>query len=280
MKIGVIGAGVIGTGVAHRFAQYGYDVSVVDIDPGKEKVMRRNIKNSIMGYNLVNGGEKKVDYKEVLEKISFSTELESLGECEYVIENVTEKIEIKKEVYLKLYSICNENCIFLVNTSCIPITKIAGYTSRKEKVIGAHFMNPVPMKNACEVIRGCYTSEETIKSVSDFLGSAGIKPIIVNDMSGFVSNRVSHVFMNEAAMVVQDGVASPEDVDAIFKECFGHKMGPLETADLIGIDTVVYSLDVLYEYYHDPKYRAAPIMKKMVDAGQLGRKSGKGFYNY
>ena len=175
---------------------------------------------------------------------------------------------------------CKPECIYFVNTSCISITKIGSFTKRADKVIGTHFMNPVPMKHACEVILGYHTSEETIQILKDVLKKVEIRPIIVKDFPGFVSNRISHLLMNEAAMVVQDQVAAPEDVDDIFKSCFEHKMGPLETADLIGIDTVVDSLDVLYESYHDPKFRAAPILRKMIDANLLGRKSGQGFYKY
>ncbi|WP_242655185.1 3-hydroxyacyl-CoA dehydrogenase family protein [Clostridium cellulovorans] len=174
----------------------------------------------------------------------------------------------------------NESCLFLVNTSCISITKIASLTKRPDKVIGTHFMNPVHIKTAVEAIKGFYTSEETIEKTKELLSKMGKEMIIVNDLPGFVSNRISHLFMNEAAFVVQDQVAAPAEVDAIFKKCYGHVMGPLETADLIGLDTVVDSLEVLYESYQDPKFKCCPLLKKMVDANLKGRKTGKGFYDY
>lgn len=189
-------------------------------------------------------------------------------------------MELLKNVYGKIDNICDENCIFLVNTSCISITKIAALTKRPDKVIGTHFMNPVPQKKVVEVVKGYHTSEETIASLKELLANIGKEAIIVNDYPGFVSNRVSHLFMNEAAYVVQDQVASPESVDDIFKKCFGHAMVPLETADLIGLDTVVNSLDILYKSYQDPKFRCCPLLRKMVDAGLYGRKSGEGFYKY
>lgn len=280
MKIGIVGAGVMGSGVAQRFAQYGHEICILDIREEAFDACKQNIKNSVRMMNFLNKQETKLDFKEIMGKITFSTDYSIFSDCDIIIENVVEKLEVKKDVYIELEKVCKENCIYLVNTSCISITKIGSYTSRADKVIGTHFMNPVPMKRACEVIVGYYTSEETIQKLKEVLATVEIKPIIVKDLPGFVSNRISHLLMNEAAMVVQDGVATPEDVDNIFKMCFEHKMGPLETADLIGIDTVVDSLDVLYESYHDSKFRVAPIMRKMVDANLLGRKSGEGFYQY
>ena len=157
---------------------------------------------------------------------------------------------------------------------------IASLTKRPTKVIGTHYMNPVPMKTTVETIRGFHTSDATIETTKQLLATMGKECILVNDYPGFVSNRISHLFMNEAAFVVQDQVASAQEVDDIFKQCYGHKMGPLETADLIGLDTVVNSLEVLYESYQDPKFRCCPLLRKMVDAGLLGVKSGEGFYTY
>lgn len=280
MKIGIVGAGVMGSGVAHRFAQYGHDILMLDNHEETFDVCKQNIKNSVRMMNFMNKQEKKLDYNEIMSHISFSTDYSCFSDCDIIIENVTENIDVKKEVYINLENVCKEDCIYLVNTSCISITKIGSFTKRADKVIGTHFMNPVPMKRACEVIVGYHTSDETIDKLKKLLDSVNIKAIIVKDLPGFVSNRISHLLMNEAAYVVQDGVATPEDVDNIFKMCFEHKMGPLETADLIGLDTVVDSLDVLYESYHDPKFRVAPILRKMVDANLLGRKSGEGFYKY
>lgn len=280
MKIGVVGAGVMGSGVAQRLAKYGVDAIVVDISQEALDNSAQIIKNNIRFANMVNRSGDKIAQSEVLERISFTTNYQKLDDVDFVIENINENVELKKEIYIKMDSICKKECIFMVNTSCISITKIASYTERKTQVIGVHFMNPVPMKKASEVIKGYHTSDETIIKVSDLLESLEIQPIIVNDYPGFVSNRISHLLMNEAANVVQDGVATAENVDLIFKMCFEHKMGPLETADLIGIDTVVDSLDVLFELYQDSKFRVSPLLRKMKDAGLLGRKSGEGFYKY
>jgi 3-hydroxybutyryl-CoA dehydrogenase len=197
-----------------------------------------------------------------------------------VIENVPEKWEIKREVYPRLDALCPERTVFAVNTSCISITRVGGLTRRPERVVGMHFMNPVPLKPMVEVIRGYHTSEETLDTARRLLRQMGKDGIVVNDLPGFVSNRILMLTVNEAIFVLQDGVATAEQVDQLFKTCFGHKMGPLETADLIGLDTILYSIEVLYESYSDGKYRPAPLLRKMVDAGLLGRKSGKGFYDY
>ncbi len=277
--IGVIGAGVMGAGVAQSLAQSKMEVILLDVIDEKLETAKQTIKDNLRFQALFNKGVIE-DSDKVLSRIRFTTEYEMLKEADVVIENVTEKWQIKKEVYEKINDICKENCIFLVNTSCISITKIASLLKNTEKVIGVHFMNPVPMKMTVEVIKGYYTSEKTIEETMALLNKMGKEGIIVNDFPGFVSNRISHLFMNEAAFVVQDQVASPEDVDDIFKKCYGHKMGPLETADLIGLDTVVNSLEVLYEAFQDSKFRCCPLLRKMVDAGLLGCKSGKGFYTY
>lgn len=279
-RIGVVGAGVMGIGVAQNFAQKGYPVTLVDINKDILKHAESEIRNNIRFYSLFNKSEKLEDADTIIARINFTVELQELEASDFVVENITEKWEAKKEVYEKLALICSELCILLVNTSCIPITRIAALTKNPDRVIGTHFMNPVPMKTVIEIIRGYHTSEETIEATKDLLRGIGKECIIVNDLPGFVSNRISHLYMNEAAFVVQDQVASPEAVDDIFKKCYGHKMGPLETADLIGLDTVVNSLNALYESFQDTKFRCCPLLSKMVDAGLLGRKSGRGFYEY
>ncbi len=278
--VGVIGAGVMGSGVAQNLAQVGYQVIVVDISDRILEHCKEEICSNIRFQVLFKKKEDMEDSETILSRITFSTDYSLLKDVDIIIENVTEKWDVKKKVYEEIDTICKKDCIFLVNTSCISITKIASLTQRAEKVIGTHFMNPVSLKTTIEVIRGYHTSEETIELTKELLVVMGKDSIVVNDYPGFVSNRISHLFMNEAAFVVQDQVATPRDVDDIFKECYGHKMGPLETADLIGLDTVVSSLEVLYEAYQDPKFRCCPLLKKMVDAGLYGRKSGKGFYEY
>lgn len=279
-KIGVIGAGVIGTGVAQNFAEYGYPVVLVDISQeildNSHAEMLKNLRFQV----LFKKKDKLEDASQIINRITFTTDYQLLSDADCVVENVNEDINIKKMVYSNIDKICKPECIFLVNTSCISITKIAALTKRPNNIMGAHFMNPVPLKTFVECIRGYNTSDGTIQATKELLTSLGKDCVVVNDYPGFVSNRISHLFMNEAAFVVQDQVAEPQAVDEIFKRCFSHKMGPLETADLIGIDTVVNSLDVLYESYQDPKFRCCPLLRKMVDAGLLGRKTGKGFYNY
>ncbi len=169
---------------------------------------------------------------------------------------------------------------FGANTSCISITRIASVTKRPAQVVGIHLMNPVHLKPTVEVIRGYHTANHTIETLKQLFALLKKEAVVVGDLPGFVSNRISHLFMNEAAFVFQDGLATAEEIDTIFKKCFGHKMGPLETADLIGLDTVMHSLDVLYDSYHDPKFRCCPLLRKMVDAGLLGRKTGRGFHVY
>lgn len=279
-KIGVIGAGVIGIGVAQSFAEYGFNVVLVDLTKEILIEAKENIKNNIRFQHLIYKERKTMNPNELIKLIEFTTEYEKLSDVDFIVENVTEKWEAKEEVYEKIDEICKEECIFMVNTSCISITKIAALTNRESKVVGTHFMNPVPIKSAVETIKGYYTSEETLLALEELLKDIGKESIVVNDYPGFVSNRVSHLFMNEAAFLVQEGVATADKVDDIFKKCFGHKMGPLETADLIGLDTVMDSLDVLYESYQDSKFRCCPLIRQLVYAGIHGRKTGKGFYNY
>lgn len=278
--IGVLGAGVMGKGVAQSLAQSGFKVVLVDISEKVLECAKKDIYNNIRFQALFNKNGMNMEPDDAITHIEFTTDYDLLRSTDFIIENVTEKWDVKKTVYEHIDVICPEQCIFAVNTSCISITKIAALTKRPSRVIGTHFMNPVPMKTAVETIRGYHTSDETVDRLKGLLAKIGKECILVNDYPGFVSNRISHLFMNEAAFVVQDKVALPAEVDDIFKKCYGHKMGPLETADLIGLDTVVNSLDILYESYQDPKFRCCPLLRKMVDAGLYGMKSGQGFYTY
>jgi 3-hydroxybutyryl-CoA dehydrogenase len=278
--IGVIGAGVIGTGVAQNFIQMKHHVILIDLSTDILEHARENITNNIRLDRIFATRKDQENIDSVMERILFSTDYKTLANAEFVVENVTEKWDIKKEIYPQIDCICQHSCIFAVNTSAISITRIASLTNRPKQVIGMHFMNPVPMKKMVEVIRGYHTSSKTIEAACAFLASMGKESIVVNDMPGFVTNRVLMLTVNEAIFLVQDRVATAEEVDIIFKTCIGHKMGPLETADLIGLDTILYSIEVLYESYNDSKYKPCPLLKKMVDAGLYGRKSGKGFYTY
>jgi 3-hydroxybutyryl-CoA dehydrogenase len=278
--VGVVGAGVMGVGVAQNLAQTKHHVLLIDVSEAILERAKQEIKNNLRFQGFFQKTEKAENLDEILNRIKFSTDYQVLEEAEFVIENTTEKWEIKQEVYGKIDAICPKDSVFAANTSAIPITRIASVTKRADKVVGMHFMNPVPMKPMVEAIRGYHTSEETIETAKKLLARMGKECIIVNDAPGFVSNRVLMLTINEAIFVVQDRVASAEEVDLIFKTCFGHKMGPLETADLIGLDTILYSIEVLYESFNDSKYRPCTLLKKMVDAGLYGRKSGKGFYTY
>lgn len=276
-KIGIVGAGVMGGGVAQRFSTYGYEVVLLDIEQDILKVANREISRNLKAQSMFN---KNVNLDEIMNRITFSLDYNQLADVDVIIENVPEIVEVKEKVYKELAQICKDECIYMVNTSCIPITSIARFVKYPERVIGVHFMNPVPMKNFAEVIKGVSTLEEIISLTQDLLQSVDIIIEVVNDSAGFVSNRISHLYMNEAAFLVYEGVATAKQIDNIFKKAFNHKMGPLETADLIGVDTVLDSLHILYDQYEDPKYRACPLLKRMVESGKTGRKSGEGFYKY
>jgi len=269
----------MGVGVAQNLAQTGHRVVLVDVSESILERASKEMKNGLRAVALFN---KKAasDPKEVMERVRFTTDYGLLAEADFVVENVTEKWPIKKEVYERIDAICRPEVIFAANTSAISITRIGSATRRAPQVIGMHFMNPVPMKPMVEVIRGFHTSGETIEGAKRFLAGMNKECIVVEDSPGFVSNRVLMLTVNEAIFLVHDRVASAAEVDRIFKTCFGHKMGPLETADLIGLDTILYSIEVLYESFNDDKYRPCPLLKKMVDAGLYGRKSGRGFYTY
>jgi 3-hydroxybutyryl-CoA dehydrogenase len=278
--IGVIGAGVMGSGVAQDFAQHGFRVLLLDCTKEILARARQDIHTGLRFQRLFKRSNTQEDQEEILQRITFTTDYEVLSTADFVIENVTEKWAVKQEVYQRLDALCPPKTVLAANTSAISITRLASVTRRAPRVLGMHFMNPVPLKPIVEVIRGYHTAAETLEEAGHLLARIGKQCIVVNDSPGFVSNRVLMLTINEAIFLLQEGVASAEDIDAIFKTCFEHKMGPLETADLIGLDTILFSLEVLYESFGDSKYRPCPLLRKMVEAGLYGRKSGKGFYAY
>ncbi len=276
--IGVVGAGVMGIGVAQNLAQCGYETVLVDVDEQILADARTAIGRTCRLSRLMGG--PALDPDEVLGRITTAVGLDALAKAEIVIENVTENWEIKREVHAELDRVLAPEAVVVVNTSAIPITKVGAVGKHPERVVGVHFMNPVPAKPVVELIPGFHTSAETVEVTRQLLAGMGKKAVDVKDASGFVSNRVLMLTVNEAAYLVHEGVATAESVDEVFRGCFGHPMGPLETADLIGVDTILYSVEVLYQHYADSKYRPCPLLKQMTDAGLHGRKTGRGFYTY
>ncbi len=277
-QVGVVGAGVMGSGVAQNLAFSGHQVVLVDNDPGAVERALGTIATNCRMSRLLGG--PAMDADEVLSRIESGTALNQLSKVDIVIENITEDWELKRALYTELDPLVQPEAVFVANTSAIPITRLASLTGRPRQFVGVHFMNPVPHKPAVELIPGHHTSAESLDRVKALLESMGKKAIPVNDACGFVSNRVLMLTVNEAAFLVYEGVAGAETVDEVFRSCFGHPMGPLETADLIGVDTILYSIEVLHEHFADSKYRPCPLLKEMTAAGLHGRKSGEGFYKY
>tara|TARA_S200000501_G_scaffold378648_1_gene442513 strand:- start:5435 stop:6286 length:852 start_codon:yes stop_codon:yes gene_type:complete len=278
-QIGVIGAGTMGNGIAHTFAQSNYSVVLVDINSNYlekglqtiSKNMDRQVKKELITQKT----------KEIfLGNISTSTQLNSLKSCSLVIEAATENLKIKSNIFSKLDELCINDAILATNTSSISITKIGGITNRPGKVIGMHFMNPVPMMKLIEVIRGLLTSDETTQKIIEISKDLNKIPIECNDYPGFIANRILMPMINEAVYCKMEGVAGTEAIDQIMKLGMAHPMGPLALADLIGLDVCLAILEVLHKELGDSKYRPCPLLRKMVDSGMVGRKSGQGFYSY
>lgn len=279
-RVGIIGAGVIGIGVAQSFAMHGSEVILIDLTDQKLALAKEKIEKNVRFFHMLSSEKIEVDNGAILKNIEFTTDLQTIQTADVIVENIDENFEKKRDLYSQLKNVIQKSTMVMVNTSCISIRKIAEILD-SPNVLGVHFMNPVQLKKAVEVIVSPLTSNDALEKVLSLLTDIQKKGIVVNDHPGFVSNRISHVFMNEAAYTLQDGVADAKTIDEIFKKCFGHKMGPLETADLIGIDTVRNSLIVLYESYdHNDKYKPCSIFDEMITKGELGRKSKKGFYIY
>ena len=278
--IGVVGAGNIGSSVAADLLLRGLRVVVVDVSEEILQHATADVLRNVRAAPMLSKTLPRVTKEDEAARLTLTTQLEELASCDLIVENVTEDWEVKKSIYERLDRVMPGEVCFGVNTSCLSITQLGGLTRRPASVVGLHFMNPVPLMATVEVIRGSQTSDHTLEVVDRLLARLNKTAVVVNDWPGFVSSRLSHVFMNEAAFTLQDGVATAEQIDTIFKKCYSHKMGPLETADLIGLDTVVRSLRVLYESFQDSKYRCCPLLQQLVHAGHLGRKTGRGFYQY
>ena len=277
--IGIAGAGTMGNGIAHVAARSGYDVILFDIrQPALDQAVATIAKNMDreVAKNKLTAGDKAT----ALQRIRPTTQLTALSAAEFVIEAVIENFEAKAEVFESLDGTVRPGVILASNTSSISITKIASRTKRPDKVIGMHFMNPVPLMTLVEIVRGLSTSTETYEATKSLAESFGKTPVEVNDYPGFVSNRVLMPMINEAVYCVMEGVGAPDAIDAVMKLGMNHPIGPLALADLIGLDVCLAIMEVLQSGLGDPKYRPCPLLRKMVDAGRLGRKSGQGFFQY
>lgn len=279
-KLAVIGAGLMGSGIAQVSAAAGYDVVLRDVT---DEALARGLGGIQASYGkfVAKGKMTAEDAEAALARITATTELEAVADADIIVEAVFEKIEVKQEIFRALDKIARQDAILASNTSAIPITKIAAVTERPERVVGTHFFSPVPLMQLCELVRGYKTSDETLAAAKAFAEEIGKTCIVVNrDVAGFVTTRLISALVVEAAKLYESGVASAEDIDIACKLGFGHAMGPLTTADMTGVDILLHATGNIYAESQDEKFAAPEIMRRMVDAGDLGRKSGQGFYTY
>lgn len=279
-KLAVIGAGLMGSGIAQVSAQAGWDVVLRDVTDGALARGKGGIEASFEKF-VAKGKLSAADAEQALARITTTTDLEAAADADIVVEAVFERIDVKREIFQSLDKLVKDDAVLASNTSAIPITKIAAVTSRPERVVGTHFFSPVPMMQLCELVRGYKTSDETLATARQFAESVGKTCVVVNrDVAGFVTTRLISALVVEAAKLYESGVASAEDIDTACKLGFGHAMGPLATADLTGVDILLHATDNIYTESQDEKFAPPEIMRRMVDAGDIGRKSGQGFYEH
>ena len=279
LNIMVIGAGQMGGGIAQTFAQSGYKVYLYDsIEYAPKK--RIELIENILNKNIQKNKISEEDKTNTLNNINISTSLKDAKDCDLIVEAIIEDIDAKADLFSELDNIVNDDCIYASNTSSLPITELASKTKRPEKFIGMHFFNPVPVMTLVELIRGLATSDETFNFIFELSKKINKYPVYVKDFPGFISNRVLQVMINEAIYCVHEGISSIEGIDEIMKRGMNHPMGPLELADFIGLDTVYNILNIMYEGFGQEKYKPCPLLKQYVTMGWLGKKAGRGFYNY
>lgn len=281
MKIAVVGAGTMGAGIAQVCAHHGHDVCLRDVGYDQLDRAKKSIERSLKKILEKSGAaEPDEQLQEHMQHLKTTTEWEHVAESEWVIEAVFESFDVKKEVFQKLDAICGPEAILATNTSSIPITRLAAATRRPQQVVGMHFMNPVPLMKLVEIIQGAATEERVVERTEELARNLGKVPVRVKDFPGFISNRVLMPLLNEAMFALMEGVAETEAIDQIMKLGMNHPMGPLQLADFIGLDVCLDIMNVLYEGFKDSKYRPCPLLRQKVEAGWLGRKSGRGFYSY